>query len=210
MFKQDHVIRVPRALILMIVICAFAIISCTVQQPSTEAVTTDHSENGAIATANAVLDALEQQDGTRLAALVHPQKGVRFSPSAYVDIKVDRVFSRDQIERFWIDRSTYLWGYADGTGDPIMLTPAQYWREYIMIKDFSQASSVNLNDDQAFGNTLNNVVVVYPAATRVEYYIKSSTRDSVEQLDWAALRLVLEQVDGSWFLVGVILDQWSV
>ena len=196
--------------LVVIVICSFAIVSCSTQQPNAGTVTEKHGENSVIATANAVLDALEQQDGKRLAALAHPQKGVRFSPSASVDLKVDRVFSRDQIERFWTDRSIYLWGYADGSGDPIMRTPAQYWREYILTRDFRQASSVTVNDDQASGNTVNNVVAVYPGATRVEYYIKPSTRDSVEQLDWTALRLVFEQVDGSWFLVGVILDQWSV
>ena len=207
---QDNLVRLPRAVMLVILICSFAIASCTAQQPTTGAVATDHGKSGVIAAANAVLNALEQQDGKRLAALVHPRKGVRYSPSAYVDLKVDRVFSRDQIERFWSDRSIYLWGYADGSGDPILLTPAKYCREYILIRDFRQASSVNVNDDQASGNTVNNVVAAYPAATRVEYYIKPSTRDSVEQFDWAALRLVFEQVDGSWFLVGVILDQWSV
>ncbi len=202
--------RMSCVVVLVIMICSFAVLSCAAQQPNTGTMAANYGKNRVIITANAVLDAFTQQDGKWLAALAHPQKGVRFSPSAHVDLEVDRIFSRNQIEHFWADRSIYLWGYADGSGDPIMLAPAQYCREYILIRDFRDASLVNINDDQASGNTINNVAAVYPAATRVEYYIKPSTRNSVEQLDWMALRLVFEQVDGSWFLVGVILDQWSV
>lgn len=160
--------------------------------------------------ANEVLIALEQQNGKQLASLVHPKKGVRFSPSAYVDLKLDLIFSRDQIERFWTDRKTYLWGYEDGTGEPIKLTPAHYWRKYILTRNFRKAASINVNNDQAAGNTTNNAAKVYPAATRVEFYIKSSKHGSVEQFDWVALRLVFEHVGDSWFLVGLIYDQWTV
>jgi hypothetical protein len=52
--------------------------------------------------------------------------------------------------------------------------------------------------------------MVYPEGTRVEFYIQPSTSGSGQQLDWAALRLVFESVGDSWFLVGVIHDQWSV
>jgi hypothetical protein len=156
------------------------------------------------------LEALQTRNGNQLASLVHPEKGVRFSPSAYVDIEADLVFSPEQVKRFWIDRSTYMWGYAEGSGDPINLTPAQYLHKYVLSRDFHNPSSINVNDDQASGNTKNNAATVYPNGTRVEYYIQSSVRNAVEQHDWAALRLVFERIDGSWLLVGVIHDQWSV
>ena len=210
MFRQGNMIHELSAVMLVFVICLFAAVSCSTQQPDAGALMANPPGDGIIDAANEVLNALEKQDGRRLASLVHPEKGVRFSSSAYVDIEVDLIFSRDQIEHFWTNRSVYQWGYEDGTGDPIILTPAQYWRKYILTRDFRQISSINVNDDQASGNTVNNSATVYPNATRVEYYIKPSSRDSVAQLDWAALRLVFERVDGLWFLVGVIHDQWSV
>ena len=152
----------------------------------------------------------QTRDGNRLASLVHPEKSVRFSPSAYVDIETDLVFSPDQVKRFWTDRSIYVWGYAEGTGDPINMTPAQYVREYVLSRDFRHPSSINVNDDRASGNTQNNAATVYPAGTRVEYYIQPSVRDAMAQHDWAALRLVFEQIGSAWFLIGVIHDQWSV
>ena len=86
--------------------------------------------------ARQVVEAFEAKDGRRLAQLVHPAKGVRFSPGAYVEVKSDVVFSRDQVIPFWRDRQTYTWGIADGTGDPIIMTPGQYCARYIMNRDF--------------------------------------------------------------------------
>ncbi|MCZ6873502.1 MAG: hypothetical protein O7G88_08220, partial [bacterium] len=201
------VARIPLAVTLFVAFCYLATASCTAQQLDAAAVARGRAENGVVHAANEVLDALQTRDGNRLASLVHPEKGVRFSPSAYVDIETDRVLSPDQVKRFWTDHSTYVWGYADGTGDPINLTPEQYLREYVLSRDFRQPSSINVNDDRASGNTNNNAATIYPVGTRVEYYIQPSVRDSVEQHNWAALRLVFERIGGSWFLVGVIHDQ---
>ena len=207
---ERTVAYIPLAVTLCVILCSLATTSCTAQQLATEAIGREAAEKGVVHAANAVLDALQTRDGNRLASLVHPKKGVRFSPSAYVDIETDLVFSPDQVKRFWTDRSTYVWGYAEGTGDPITMTPAQYVREYVLSRDFRHPSSINVNDDRASGNTQNNGATVYPAGTRVEYYIQPSVRDTVAQHDWTALRLVFEQIGSAWFLVGVIHDQWSV
>lgn len=192
------------------VLWSLAPASCTAQPLDTGVVVQGGAGTDVVQVANQVLDALQAGDGNRLASLVHPEKGVRFSPSAYVDVEADRVVSPDQVKRFWTDDHTYVWGYAEGTGDPITMTPAQYVRAYVLSRDFRHASSINVNDDRASGTTKNNAATVYPGGTRVEYYIPPSAHGSVEQHDWAALRLVFEWIGGSWFLVGVIHDRWSV
>ena len=63
---------------------------------------------------------------------------------------------------------TPIWGYADGSGDPIRMAPSEYSDAYVLSRDFHQAASVSVNDDQAAGNTANNVAKAYPGATRVE------------------------------------------
>lgn len=163
--------------------------------------------NDVIGAAKQVVAALQVRDGERLAGLVHPQTGVRFSPYAYVDIAHDRVFFREQIKRFWTDRNTYTWGDEDGTGEPITLKPAQYYARFIMDRDFAHPSSINVNADRASGNTRNNAADVYPNGTRVELYVAPATGET--EFDWAALRLVFEQVAGFWYLVGIIHDQWT-
>lgn len=199
------------AVILVVLVLVFTTISCrNVDNPERNAGSEGLSGPGVLQVAKQVVEAFKAQDGKRLASLVHPEKGVRFSPGAYVDIASDIVFSRAQIETFWTDKKTYTWGFADGTGDPINMTPSQYCSRYIMNRDFLNPSSINVNSDQAAGNTNNNAASVYPNGTRVEYYIKPTTGEDQAELDWTALRLVFERRGESWFLVGVIHDEWTI
>ena len=198
------------AVILAVLVLVFATISCTnTDGPEQRTGIGGRSDSDVLQVARKVVEAFKAQDGKKLAILAHPGKGVRFSPSAYVDIASDLVFSRTQIEMFWTDNKIYTWGFADGTGEPINMTPSQYCRQFIMSRDFLNPSSINVNSDQAAGNTSNNVASVYPNGTRVEYYIEPSIRDGVPELDWAALRLVFEKSGDSWFLVAVIHDEWT-
>jgi len=157
--------------------------------------------------AKAVVDAFAAKDAEALASWSHPQKGVRFSPYAYVNVENDVVFSAAQIERFWTDPKTYRWGFADGSGEPLVMTPSEYCDRYVFDRDFRDSSSISVNDDQASGNRINNAASVYPDASRVEYYIEPSTSGG---LDWAALRLVFERDGDAWRLVGVIHDEWTI
>ncbi len=208
----DHEMKTLKkvAVTLAFIALMFASISCSnVDDPELRASSDGRPESGVLQVARQVVEAFKVQDGKRLASLAHSEKGVRFSPSAYVDVASDVVFSRAQIETFWTDERTYTWGFADGTGDPINMTPSQYCRKYIMSRDFLSPSSINVNSDRAAGNTSNNAALVYPNGTRVEYYIEPSIRDGVPELDWAALRLVFERSGSSWFLVAVIHDEWT-
>lgn len=121
--------------------------------------------------ASQVVAALEVHDGATLAALVHPVKGVRFSAYAWVDVDSDVRLSRAQVTRFWADRRVYLWGHQDGSGDPIEMTPSEYCRRYVSDRDFSRSTSISINGDRAYGNTVNNAAEAYPDSMRVEYYI---------------------------------------
>lgn len=160
--------------------------------------------NTPTAAATAVLNALKAKDGARLAQLVHPQKGVRFSPYAFVDPQHDVVLNRAEIGQLWSDTTPRTWGTEDGTGDPITMTGSQYAQRYILDRDFTPAT-VSVNHDQATGNSINNAAQVYPAGTRVEYFLPASASG----IDWRALRLVFEQQGSSWYLVGVIHDEWT-
>ena len=198
------------AVILAFIALVFASITWGgVDDPRQRASSDGRSDAGVLHAARQVVAAFKAQDGKKLASLVHPKKGVRFSSSAYVDVASDVVLSSAQIKSFWTDKRTYTWGFADGTGDPIKLTPSQYCRKYILSRDFLNPSSINVNSDHAAGNTSNNAALAYPSGTRVEYYIEPSIRDNRPELDWAALRLVFEKTGDSWYLIAVIHDEWT-
>lgn len=160
--------------------------------------------------ADEVLHALQSKDGDALAELVHPSKGVRFSPYAHVDVATDVVLTRDEISTLWTDPTVRTWGTEDGSGFEIKMIGSSYVDRFVQDRDYSQASSVSINDDRASGNTINNVAEAYPDATWVEYYIEGTDEGGQPGLDWSALRLVFESVDGDYYLVGIIHDQWTI
>lgn len=198
------------SLTLTFTVLLIGVASCReVQSPQSAASREAQVEPSVLQAAKLVVEVIRAKDGKRLAMLVHPEKGVRFSSSAYVDIENDVVFSSGQVSQFWTDRKTYTWGFAEGTGDAIKMTPSEYYGRYIMNRDFFNSSSISVNNDRARGNTNNNAASVYPRGTRVEYYSEPAPGKGTPEFDWAALRLVFERSGDSWLLVAVIHDEWT-
>lgn len=200
-----------RWIVALAVLLMIASVQWSVRRTSPEtgsAAATDLAMN-VVQASSQVLEALRARDGNRLAELTHPTKGVRFSPYAYVDVHKDRVFLKEQIRRFWDDRTIYMWGHADGSGEPIALTAAAYCERYVLDRNYQEATSVSVNADRSQGNTVNNAAAVYPQGIRVEYYIERPPGEGVAEFGWSALRLVFEEVGSGWFLIAIIHDQWT-
>ena len=161
------------------------------------------------AAAAIVVRAMRDRDARALVATVHPSKGVRFSPGAFVDPSSDVVLSRAAIRRLWADRRIYRWGYTDGTGEPIELTPAQYIARYTLPPTALAPDSIRVDHDRVVSSSRNNAASVYPGAHRVEYYWNRINPAADPQFDWLALRLVFEPIKGQWFLVGIIRERWG-
>mgnify|MGYP005837505435 CR=1 FL=1 len=155
-----------------------------------------------------IIDLLRTRDFKELAKYVHPVKGIRFSPYSYVDIKQDRVFTSLQVANFASDKRKYVWGYFDGTGFDIDLTPIEYFNKFVYDKDFAQVGIVSYNKMKGVGNTIENQALVYPDSTIVEYYIPGS--EQYAGFDWSSLRLVFEKYNNKWYLVGIIHNQWTI
>jgi hypothetical protein len=81
--------------------------------------------------ARQVILALKAKNTTRLATYVHPTKGLRFSPYTYVEPANNRVFTRAQVAGLAGSSRRYLWGEADGSGDPIRMTYSRYHRSFV-------------------------------------------------------------------------------
>ncbi len=177
-------------------------------ESTTPAASTHVPQQGALAAATRVLEAFRAKDGPRLAAFAHPDIGVRFSPYAFIDLAQDRVLDRSGLETLWQDERIHPWGSFDGSGDPIQMTSAQYVDRFVMDRDFSAATVITVNNHRARGNTADNSAEVYPRGTIVEYYVEPT--EGQPEMDWAALRLVFEQHEGEWKLVGVIHDEWTI
>lgn len=160
--------------------------------------------------AKAAVQALKAKDMKKLAAIVHPDKGVRFSPYGHIDVKSDRVFKPAEVEKLPADKTVYEWGTFDGSGEPIKLTFADYYAKFVYDADFAEPHKTSVNAPIGKNTLNNNVSDVYPAdrCSYVEYHFTGFDQKN-EGLDWKSLRLVFEKTGDKLYLVGIVHDQWT-
>lgn len=158
--------------------------------------------------AEETLAALADRNTEALADIVHPERGVRFTPYTYVSPDQDVVMDRDQILTFFSDGQSYLWGHFDGTGDPIQMTPEGYYDRFIYSRDFLEADKTGYNEVIGSGNMLENQFEIYPHAIVAEYYLEGDPQYA--GMDWRSLRLVFAPHGDQWYLVGIIHNQWTI
>lgn len=163
----------------------------------------------ALEVAETLVELLETENFSGLAAYAHPTKGVRFTPYTYVDLTNDLVFTGAQIANFGSDATVYTWGAYDGTGDPISMTPYNYYNEFVSDEDYMLPHLIGYNTIIGTGNMINNTVSAYPTADFVEFHF-TGFDPMYSGMDWSSLTLVLEQVGSNWYLVGVIHGQWTI
>jgi len=154
-----------------------------------------------------VVEALKDKDMAALASYVSPQKGLRFSPYAAIQ-ETYRIFTADQVIGLSSDHTNYTWGAYSGTGETIELPFIDYYAKFIYDVDFANAPQLSLNHRLGVSTTLDNSAEFYPGAMIVEYYFPGFD-PTLEGMDWRSLRLAFMQENGSWYLVGIIHDQWT-
>jgi hypothetical protein len=147
----------------------------------------------------------------QLAALVHPQQGVRFSPYIHATAQ-DLRFLPAQLARLQsdslINSTIYYWGTFDGSGEAINLTFAQYWQKFIFNRDYTSSNAqLVYNQPRQRGNSLNNIQQVYPDSRMVEFHLPAT---QAAGMDWSSLILVFQPNQGQWYLVGIVHDQWTI
>lgn len=160
-------------------------------------------------TADKLINAISIKDAKTISELTHPTKGVRFTPYTYVSLEKDLVFKKEEVQNFFEDQKAYLWGQYDGIGDDISLTPSKYYEKFIYSADFKNPEKIGYNEVLSSGNMLENQFEVYDNPIVVEYYFSGFNPD-YEGLDWKSLRLVFEEYEGTWYLVGIINNQWTI
>lgn len=173
-----------------------------------------HSVGDSVAVRNAInqmnqgiIKALGNGDYQKLAAYIHPERGVRFSMYAHVDTVKDKRFTRSEFVKFIPAKTKFTFGVKDGTGELYVTPLAAYIRNWVFKRDFSEAEWF-YNRFRGAGNSLNNLTEMYPDAVFTENFIPGTGQYG--GMDWNALRLVFECYHGTWYLVAVINDEWTV
>lgn len=158
--------------------------------------------------AEQVINALAEKDMATVAEFVHPEQGVRFSPYTYVE-EDHLVFMPDELPGLVGSEEIFLWGFFDGTGDPIELTFDAYYERFLYSADFANPEQMAVNQELGYSSMINNIADFYPGSSFVEYHF-SGFEEDYAGMDWVSLRLVFVQEDDVWFLVGLVNDQWTI
>lgn len=157
-----------------------------------------------------VFTIFKNREYAKLDSLIHPQEGIRFSPYATIDAGDDKKFSREAYNQLIsANKNKKLkWGSYDGSGDPILLTPAEYFRKFVYDGNFVNPDKKGVNKMLGSGNSINNLKAAYPGSNYTESYLSGTKKNG--GLDWRSVRLVFKEEGGKYYLVGIVHDQWTI
>jgi len=150
-----------------------------------------------------ILKTIKARDYKALAAYVHPESGIRFTPYSYVDIKKDRKMTIDLLINITQPEKRLLWGEYDGSGEPINMTIAEYFGRFVYDADFLTMGEVSVNEVVQSGNTANNIAEAYPGCMFTEFMIPGID-PQYEGADWRVLRLVFKIEKDKIYLIAII------
>ncbi len=166
------------------------------------------SSNNILSTTFDVLELLKNKSMEDLAEYVHPVKGVRFSPYDYIDLSNDIVFSADDVATLNSNTLVYTWGQHHGSGDPISMNFNDYYDNYIFDLDFTNPQMIGNQMIIGKGNMINNIVEAYPGGSFCELHF-AVIDPQYSGMDWRSLRLIFEDYNGLWYLVGISHGEWT-
>ena len=168
---------------------------------------TSKSNDAFLNTANLTLRYLKDRDFKELSLIVHKDKGVVFSPYAFVEERAVK-FTSAKLKALRLS-DKFLWGVYDGSGYPMNLSVDDYFKSFIFDRDFTQAQQIGIDRLVKTGNTISNIDQVFPKGRFIEYHFPGFDPAYVG-MDWASLRLVFEEVGGEFMLVCVVHDAWTI
>jgi len=175
-----------------------------------QVLSSSQNPNQLVSEAFSVMALLANQDATGLNDKVSPTEGVRFSPYQYVDENNHIVFNKNnEVPSMFTDTTNYLWGEYDGTGDDISYTFSDYYNEFIYDEDYLNPEILGVNTVVSSGNMINNIEDVYPNAEYVEFYFDGFD-PQFSGMDWRSLTLVFEEVNGTYYLIGIVHGSWTI
>ena len=167
------------------------------------------SNTNLVSSSISIVELLKDENLDDLSDWIHPTKGLRFSPYSYIDTNDSQVFDSQSIIGAYNDSSILLWGVYDGTGDPIELNFKDYYDRFIYDQDYILPHIISINNLVSSGSMFFNLDSIYPDASFVEFHFEGFDPEFVG-MDWRSLILAFEEVDGGWYLVAIIHNEWTI
>lgn len=155
------------------------------------------------------LSYIHVKDYEALASIVHPEYGLVFSPYTTINLSSNKCFTSAQVSDFGEDLTDYVWGVREN-GEPIELTPEDYFSQYVYVYDYSNAHIIGINNIVRSGNALENVEIVFPDSNYIDFYVSGKNQeDNGDNISWSILRLVFEDYNDILRLTGIIHSEYT-
>lgn len=158
---------------------------------------------------NEILSAIKEKDYKKLTEYIHPKDGIRFSPYGFIDTANDVTATRSTFRLNAYTNKKRIWGYYDGSGDPIKMTSKEYFKRFVYDADFLNAEKTSLNQCLGSGNSQNNILIIYDDLPFTESFFPGFD-EQFGGMDWRALRLVYKEYEGKYYLVAIVHDEWTI
>lgn len=157
-------------------------------------------------TANDILGELKAKDFADVASYVG-NDGLTFCPYSGGCLNGESVaFTKNQLSGFMADQQKYLWGYEDGSGLAIELTPTAYYNEYLMNAAYSAKERYGRSEQPM---TRQQIRERFPEAAIVEFYYPGTSANSF--MDWQNLNMVFEKDSSDeWKLIALVNSRWTI
>lgn len=156
-----------------------------------------------------ILKDFKNKNYEALVQYIHPDEGVRFSPYAFIEPDTHVQLSSADFLSAVNSNEKRIWGSFDGTGDEINMTAKEYFERFVYDVDFLEPETFSINETISSGNSLNNQAEIYPGTQYTESHF-SGFEEKYNGMDWRALRLIFKQVNGNYYLVGIVHDEWTI
>ncbi|MDZ4757017.1 MAG: hypothetical protein SGJ10_02605 [Bacteroidota bacterium] len=156
-----------------------------------------------------ILTILKSKNYKMLSYFIHPTIGLRFSPYAHIDTTSDITFTTNNFLDKTIQQNKFNWGSYDGSGDKILLTIENYFKQFVYSADFLNADKTSLNKIIGVGNSSNNLETIYKNCNFTESYFAGFDK-KLDGMDWCCLRLVYKKYNSKNYLIGIVHDQWTI
>jgi len=158
-----------------------------------------------------ILVGIKNKNYASVANFIHRSYGLRFSPYAFIDTVKHKKFSKEEFLDLANNANgkTIVWGWFDGSGEPIRMTLNAYMNRFVYDADFLKPEKRSVNKFVAGGNSLNNLSKIYPGCDFTESYFSGFDK-KYEGMDWKTLRLVFKKSNDQFFLIGIVHDEWTI
>ncbi len=156
-----------------------------------------------------IMEAIKEKDYATFVNYIHPSEGVRFSASSAIDLKNDKVLTKEQILDMNKTKKKFKWGIHESIGDPIVMNLDKYFDEFVYDVDFvkvakKQKDAITNNNP----NSVSNIKKIYPQSEFVEFFYAGDGK-KFDGLDWRALTLIFKIENKNVYLIGISHRQWE-